>query len=451
MLKIAITVISLLLIIFIISKRTRYFLVTPQFAFVVSFIPSLVMLALFVDKWSVDLDNRTVLLIISGAVVFTAVSFLTDRFAGKYRIVGPWSRGVNARAFEYDEYIIDNVKLILFIIAGFVGVAAYFKYVASFTGSVSLSNIKQVLANYRDAYNESSLDMPALVTLTSMIATCISYYCVYYFFKKRKVLKGHAAKKLLILLCCLPGFIIPLFSGARGGIINYGLFIFAAAIINATKEVKIQRKTIRIAMVLAVIAIATLRIGGIFMGRSIKESAIDYIGMYLPAPIRNLDYIIRTESIGLFTGFGDSANRTFSKLLNYLSFRFGLTINAASGRKTLMANGHYTGNMYTVYYNLLHDAGFIGALLLLALSAFLCQLFFVAIKRKNEGKEISYTGAIAYTLIYSYMFLSFFNENFYYNVFTNYFVRQVIFFAVIDWFVRRIRFRSRSKEKIPAV
>ena len=42
--KIIITVISLLLIAFVISKKTKYFVVTPQFAFVVSFIPSLIML-----------------------------------------------------------------------------------------------------------------------------------------------------------------------------------------------------------------------------------------------------------------------------------------------------------------------------------------------------------------------------------------------------------------------
>lgn len=449
MFRILITVLALLLIIFIMSKKTRFFLVTPQFAFVVSFIPSLLMLVLFVDKWDVALDDRTMLLIISGAVVFTAVSFITSYFTQRYRLVIRSSASQYAHPEGFNDHLIENYKLIIFILMGLIGVAAYLKYVSSFTGQISLSSFKQVLSNYRDAYNESSLDMPTLVTVTSMMATCIADYCVYYYFKNRKQLKGYGIKKLLLCLCCVPGIMIPLFSGARGGLINFGLFVFAAAFINSIKEVKIQRKTMRIAVILAIVAVATLRLGGIYMGRSIKESAIDYIGMYLPAPIRNLDYIIRTESIGLFTGFGDSANRTFSKLLNYLSFRFGLTINAATGRKTLMVNGHYTGNMYTVYYNLLHDAGFIGALLLLAVSAFLCQLFFVAIKKKIEGKEKGYTGAIAYTLIYSYLFLSFFNENFFYNVFTNYFLRQVIFFALIDWFVRKVRAQARTK--VPAV
>ena len=439
MIKILITVIALLLIMLRISGHTRQFIITPQFAFVVSFIPSLATLSIFVDKWNVDLDNRTVALIISGAFVFTEVSFFSEKLIRKYKIAGPW-RNIRHRGIV-EINLIRNSTLRLLIFVAFIGVAAYFTYIASFSKRLSVNNIATILMNYRNAYNEESLDMPTFVSITSMASTCIADYCVYYFFTNRRRLHGLRKKKLLLFLCCVPGVLIPLLSGARGGVINFGMFVFAVAIINSTNELQTQRITIRIAILSAVVVVATLRIVGIFMGRAIDVGAVDYMGMYLPAPVRNLDYIIRTEDIGLFSGFGDSANRTFSKLLNFLSFRFGLKITAATGRRTLMANGHYTGNMYTVYYNLLHDAGFIGALLLLALTAFLCQFFFLAIKRKIQGREGGYTSSIAYALIYSYLFLSFFNENFFYNVFTNYFLRQVIFFMLIDWFVRKIRLR----------
>ena len=437
MIKILITVICLILIVYVISKRSRYFLITPQFAFVVSFIPSLVLLSLFVEKWSIDLDYKTMLLIIVGAGVFTGVSFLSESFLRKYRIKGVFA-DYHISNIKTEERLVENSTIVLFIIAGSIGVAAYLVYVASFSKSFSISDISTVLRNYRDAYNENDLDMPAFVSVTSMVATCISYYCVFYFFKHRKSLSGHGIKILLLFISCIPGVIIPFLSGARGGLINYGIYVFSAVLINSTKEKKIQRKTITIAIILAIVAVATLRLVGILMGREINDSTIDYIGMYLPAPIRNLDYIIRTENIGLFSGFGDSANRTFSKLLKFLSFRFGLQIAEAPVRRTLMVNGYFTGNMYTGYYNLLHDAGYIGALLLLALTAFLCQLFYAGVRRQIvEGETCSNTRAIAYTMVYSCMFLSFFNENFFFNVFTNYFLRQIVFFYLIDWFVRK--------------
>ena len=452
MIKIIISVIALLLIAFIISKKTNYFLVTPQFAFVVSFIPSLVMLSLFIDKWTINLDNRTILLIILGAVVFTAVSFSSEKIIQAARAIR--FSGINRNTFGIilGEPLISDITLVFFIAAGFIGVAFYLYYVSSFTGAFSISNLSLILMNYRDAYNTENLDMPAVVSVLSMFATCIADYCVYYFFKNRKMLKRFGFKRFLLFLCCIPGVVIPFLSGARGGIINFGMFVFAAVMVNSTREIKIQNKTIRVAIILAVAAIATLRVSAIFMGRNIDVDAIDYIGMYLPAPIRNLDYIIRTEEIGMFSGFGDSANRTFAKLLSFLSFRFGFDFSQATEvRRTLMVNGYFTGNMYTVYYNLLHDAGFVGSLLLLAVTAFLCQIFFVAVKIKIEGREARYTGGIAYTLVYSYLFLSFFNENFFYNVFTNYFLRQIIFFMLIDWFVRKTKVTSKYLEGNQAI
>ena len=444
MIKIIVAVISLLIIVFIISRKTKYFVVTPQFAYVVSFIPSLVMLSLFIEKWRIDLDNRTILLIIFGAVVFTVVSFASEKIIKNVRITISGSAKRNTSTIVLEEPLIKNSTLVIFIVAGLIGVVSYLYYVASFTGGFSLSNISLILMNYRNAYNTENLDMPALVSILSMIATCIADYCVYYYCKNRLLLKGLGTKKFLLFLCWIPGVIIPLLSGARGGVINFGMFVFAAAIINSTRELTVQKKTIRIAIVVAIVAVATLRVGGIFMGRDIEVDAIDYIGMYLPAPIRNLDYVIQTENIGMFSGFGDSANRTFAKLLNFLSFRFGFEFTQATEvRRTLMVNGYYTGNMYTVYYNLLHDAGFVGSLLLLALTAFLCQMFYAVIRKKVEGRERRYTSGIAYTLVYSYLFLSFFNENFFYNVFTNYFVRQIIFFMLIDWFVRVTKVSSR--------
>ena len=441
MVKILITVIALLLIVFVISRRTQYFVITPQFAFTVSFLPALVMLSLFVDKWEVDLDNRTIALIISGAVVFTAVSFLSERLFRRRITIGPARKETYRGPLLYQERTVENVKLLLFLCIGFFGVGVYLMYVASFSGGFSLGNISGILSRYRDIYNEESPDMPTFVSVASMISTCIADYCVFYFFRNRAQLKGKSIKKILLVLCCVPGLMIPVLSGARGGIINFGIFVFATAIITSAKEIKLQRKTIKLAIVMAVLAVASLRVVGVMMGRDIGENAIDYIGMYLSAPIKNLDYTIQTESIGLFSGFG-TGNRTFGKLLTFLSFRFGLQFTPVDERSFRMFNGHNTGNMYTVYYNLVHDAGFIGALLMIALTAFLCQIFYAAMKRMLQEKRAGNTVTLVYCLVYSCLFLSFFNETFFFTVVTNYFLRQVIVFLLLDWFVRRIRFRA---------
>lgn len=436
------TVVSLLIIVFIISRSNPYFVISPQFAFTVSFIPSMILLSLFVDKWNLDLDNRTIALIIVGPAVFAFFSFISKKLTTKVRI--KVFRSINrddSRVFQHNiSKVISYNKLVIFTIFGLIGMALTLGYIVSFTGSFG-GGISLLLRNYRDAYNTESLDMPAIISVASMFATCISYYCVYYYFNNNKVLQGDRIRKILLILNWSPGFIIPLLSGARGGVISYGIYIFAAIFINSAKEIKVQRKAMRIAIIIAIVAVVSLRGIGNFMGRAIQTNVVDYIGMYLSGPIWNLNYTIKTEDIGLFTGFGDNVSYTFAKLLNYLSFRFGIGDSVSFSRSTHMINGLYTGNMYTVYYNLIHDAGYIGSMFLLALTAFLCQLFYSAIRKKLSGHETTYTASIAYTLVYSNLYLSFFNENFFYNVFTNYFLREIIFLMIIDWFVRRVRLR----------
>ena len=176
----------------------------------------------------------------------------------------------------------------------------------------------------------------------------------------------------------------------------------------------------------------------LIMGRGNNLDAFEYLFIYAGAPIVNLDTFIKTNKIPLLHGVGQEkllGAQTFKGIYQYASKWLHLNISIPSGGGFAYSNnGVEIGNVYTIFYKLLYDFGWIGCFILIAVMAMYYVKTYNRIVRRKSNKIVDMR-----VLLYAYLFndlvMSAFSARFYETTCNSWLIRFLPVVFLLDYVV----------------
>lgn len=438
--RVIIWIVWLLFMLTLCFVQSRRVILTPQFGFIVGFIPQAVFLFFFIEKWKINLSNQTMYVLIGSVTLFYVIAVSYEycylMFHNKTRAY------IETRGATIDQPIYLNkgvmVGLIIFrVIVLLVWLYYLGKYVQ---GGTLLNKFTRLTSIYKFGDIEDRVQFPFILNRMKTFANA-SGYVMCYLLAHSIIYKYNANRKLIYLnLACW--VVEMLTSGNRGP--------FIAAIIAAAVQAyiiwgkskgwrnRIPMKTVFYVLALAIIIILALYFTLSWFGRATEINMIDYLGIYLSAPLKNLDTFIRQGKFGC--DFAQS--ETFAGIATSLGKIFGKKDWMHRPKMPFQYfEGYNLGNVYTCFYLYLHDGSYLLCAVLVGLMSILSQsVYSKAIYGKNSG------GINIATILYSYMFqtilLSFFSDRFYLYLFSVNMIETLISFWLLRLLLTRVRFRK---------
>lgn len=433
---------------------------SPGAAYALSFIPSSLLLLLYIEKWDVDLGLPTIFVIISGLLIFVITSMVVKKikFAKLYAIKRAVSSYCSSLTTISGSSGIATWKYMFFIVFQFTTLIFLYQYIVSIVGVGSFAFVMNAI---RQKTVAEYVDLPSWIGIMRSVSIVSGYIWIYLLlsnsFNKRDNLK---IKIYLLINLCL-SVTISLLLGGRGNLISiivigWSLYYTLSDTGTGKRNRKMRRRGYIYAAIIVIFGLVAFQSLGRFLGRELKYSNLDYFAVYLSAPIRNLDTFLKEseDAISAFQGVskGLNTNQTLSSILNYVSVRFHMT-ELYQTRDLFTTfwpdrriNGYYLGNCYTVYASYLFDGGWLGVFIYTSLHAVCSQILYGFIKKdKDHGdnKNIQIS-LILYCQIWYYTVFSFFDHMFYFNVITIGFFRSIIYLIGIKWFLYRVSFGKRN-------
>lgn len=116
----------------------------------------------------------------------------------------------------------------------------------------------------------------------------------------------------------------------------------------------------------------------------------------------------------------------------------------------LRSNGYVCGNVYTTFYAYLYDFGVTGVIVLMILMGLISQVLYQkATKPSKRNRRYSIN---LWIIVYSYVFyslaFSFFSNKFYEGIVSIQFIKYLVFWAMVRYFVERTKFKAVSFKRI---
>lgn len=446
-------VIVLLILLLICEKGEKYKFISPRFAYIVSFIPPLLLLCVYQKKWDVELKNETVVCICGGALVFIFTSCMVKIFVKKIKrnniilIINEYKNNYSNNCFTIPVY-----KLRIFLLFQIVTCFLLLSFIKKTVNGASLRNL---LYNFRQASVDSYIDIPSLISIMRLICLTSTYFWIYLITYENRFIKANKKKKALTLCNLGVSVSISLLLGARGGIVSYlvfGVLLFFVF--------RIDKSKINFSLMLRIILILTVGVilfqnFGRALGRELNYSNLDYIAIYLSAPIKNLDLVFEENKFGLITGISDkglATNQTFRMIINYIAISYNkmeLYQNPYIAFPYRHVNGYMLGNCYTAYYYFLYDGGWLALVVGVMFMATVSQLLYQHVEKDLSCKSCEVKlSVIIYFIIYYCLVFSFFAAMFYVNIFSISFIRELIILMLLKIFFYRsfsnIKFKNHK-------
>ena len=397
-------------------KRNNYEVISPCFLFLMPFLLSLFFTIYNIDKWSVDLSEKTTLVIFLGLVSFVIGTMMLRR-----------KNTVNIKYKEITNYVSTPKLLIWLIIQIFILFITYRVY----SSLVGTSDIKIIMNSIRSETFKGSdgIIIPgyiSLMTSFSLMSGLFTSLMVGY----SLVTKFIGRYKFLILsfLNYTISILIFLLGGSRGGmyILLVSLFIsfFTFYYKKSQWTKKIKFRYIAIAAIIVFISLYEFKNFALLMGKDYVANmdSSDYLSIYIGAQIKNLDCGLSWDYESEV--FGKETFRTFVQFFNglfgdkkYADYNLFLPFN--------YVNGYDMGNVYTTFFPFYLDFGYLGVVILSFFMGLISQ--FVYNKMKTSENPIN-----LYSVVYGFigyaLFFSFFSDKFYEEIISVNFIR---FFMII--------------------
>lgn len=413
-------------------------LLTPQMGYIVAFVPGLFYALFYVKKWDLYLSSQTVFVLIVGAIsfVFTSIVIQTLYYKSHISQIRFNNNGVN-------EIIISKWKIyILTIYDIFVCLWSLIYLISKFGNSIS-----SAIYAYRKAYilGEDVANLGVILSNVRFISFTLGLIWAY-LIVHGIIFKYNSHRKKYIFNYCIC-IITDLLSGARGDslllfVATFIMMYFLYSMKNSWVS-KIGISTmLKIVMIFAIILIAYQSIGNL-LGRESYDSNSDFIAKYLAAEIKNLDVFIRNGKQNTDCSEWLTLRVIFTNIQEY----FGIDLVSdniyqfGSNRNFLSVNGYNLGNVYSTYFNYVHDLGSTGAVVFPIIMAATSQLFFwKAIKSSsiNRNSNINIQ-IIVYSYVYFTILMSFFSERFFDYVFNVGFVKRILILYILRLFMVKSR------------
>lgn len=312
---------------------------------------------------------------------------------------------------KVNAIIIFDIVLIILIYLTIYRVAS---------SEASIFDFPNTISNYRNySVRNPMYSLPSYIVYGSKISEVCCYIFIFAFFNNVAANKKNTYFFIPIILELIRNFE----TGARMGMVNIVIAIAVAAFVflykrnNLNSKVRIALKYIFISILLFFLFYYIAKI----LGRSFNLSIMDYLSIYIGAPLKLLDMYLQDPHT-LNNMWGEEtfyfANRFLGKygLVNishdysvHLEFRY--------------INGHRLGNVYTAYRRWINDFGIVGFILgQIGFSIFHNWLY----KKISNLQEKNGRLAVLYLFFSNTLFLHFFDDRLYRNVFCTAFVIYIL-------------------------
>lgn len=399
----------------------------PIVLFLFGFLLASIILLTRYNEWEVStLHKNTVGIIVIGGIIFLISSEFTKKIYLKN----------NKTSYLFfvskTPVIIDKWKLYAYLIYEVIVLFTTIIILRQHTGGISFSSMASTY--YNMLISGDTAYFPKWIVYSRGIIEAGSYWFAYVI-SKNIICKQ--CKPVLEVLIVLVSLFISLTYGSRGGVVDVIIAFSIMFLIQKYEMKSIYTKSYNITLIMKVIMVIIVACivfcySSVLLGRSSKGSTL---AVYCGAQILNLDSFLQTSETKTEVWGG----YTLAALYKWTNRKIGLpSTEYLISYPFRYVNNSSLGNVYTIYYDLVHDFYFIGIFIFVALMACISQLFYM--KAKNNNNVEPSISLICYGYISYNLVLSFFAGDFYQHVFSANFLIFIFYWCCFNLFFYNIKF-----------
>ena len=412
-------------------------LTNPTFIFFVMFIIMFSVAYQYKNVWWPNsfLNIKTTFVVLLGGISFFFGSLFGEK--KQFRIKKIKFKGVNF----YKNRVILSYKYIIWIGFQMILIILCIRYVMSFGGS----DLTDSLGQFRNSSVAEGAKLPGI--LSFMIS--ISFVGGMFFSYLLAVVVVNKTKKdiLYVLINFLLSILISLLGGNKGGAITLVVSLICFILMvnsNLTGWKKnISIKYLFSLLLLVVFIISQFKNLAEILGQSqVKDiNTIDYLVLYIGSQIKNLDLYFSTD----FSRSVIFGQETFKSFIQLFSKIFGISEWVSYKLYVPMryAGGMALGNVYTMYYGLFRDFGWMGIVIMSYLSGFISQIFYKSAKDSLKNNECTIS-LILFGYIYYAIAFSFFSNIFYEQIISVSMIKYIVCAFIVRFFFFGGRYERRK-------
>lgn len=279
--RVVLWIIWLLFMFVLCMVQSKRVILTPQFGFIVGFIPQAVFLLFFVEKWKINLSDQTMYVLIGSVTLFFVIAVCYEYcylvFHNKSRAYIMTKDAIIDRPIYVNRGVMIGL-IIIRVIVLLVWLYYLGKYVQ---GGTLFDKFSKLTSIYKFGTIEDRIQFPFILNRMRAF-TNASGFVMCYLLAHSIILKYKANRKLIYInLACW--LFEMLTSGNRGPFI--AAFIAAAVqgyiIWGKSKGwgTRINFKTVIYVLILGIFTVLTLYFTLNWFGRSTKLSILDYLAI----------------------------------------------------------------------------------------------------------------------------------------------------------------------------
>lgn len=337
-----------------------------------------------------------------------------------------------------DKNVVSKYKLVLLLVVQLFNLLLIVYYLRKATGLSNIIAASHYINQSNNGWIQNQVQLPTIVGILSAFNNACGLFSEY-LMAKNIINKSHSNIIFLFLIVLLGLITTMLVSGARGGVVYniiaftfYFYFMYKVKI----KWNKNNGKWLLIIFGGLIIMVILLPWSASLVGRPVTDDTnpIDYISIYIGAEIKNLSLFIQNSLYPVKEAIW--GQQTFVGIVGPLSRLLRLNIPQYSLDLPFKSiNGYSLGNVYTTFYPWLYDFGYSGVFILTMIMGTISEAIYLCAKTQGNNRHL--IGMLIYGYISSFLFLSFFSNKFYEEVFSKNMLYIVISLFLIKLFLKR--------------
>ena len=422
---------------------------SPAFLFVAPFVVACICASIYRHKWLLVMNIDTFVILLGGCFEMVSFCWIIHVTIGK-RIK---KRIEKQKKFPIEIINVAGSKIFLISLFQVLSLYVVSKSMKAEVAKYGISgSFITVMYWYREWHMFSSkydVNISSLASNMRLVSIAVSYIWIYilvnnFICKKKGKYTG------LMLGSLALGVLNCVILGARGEAIQlvvavYAIYCFLQRKYNDWKP-NIKLKQLVLTAIIAMSFLLGFKATGDMLGRSsVKNyniSAIDEVAKYLGAEIANLNIYLSNRKSWEKTFPG---GQTFGNILGWIANKLNIDWTITNYLPFQKVNNISLGNVYTTFYAYICDFGFLGNIVLTAILAIIVQIIYeyMAVEKKKE--VINYKIIINSYLIFLIAF-SFFGERFFSYVLNISFIKYLIIWKALIWYITKIKFKINNIE-----
>lgn len=392
-----------------------------------------------INIWKVSLSIDTVVVILTGVIVFFIASVISKKMLCKKQKV----------VYELKIISIKYWKIVLIVIIGIITLIMHYKWLVEIVNKHGGANdYSTMISLYRSLITnsiENTNSMPFALRQLLRIITAVAYINLYIFINNIIIDRKKIKKYIIYLIPVVLYLLDSMLFAARGYMINIFLagLVFWYVLFSRNRgkfslNAYILKKSVLILIVMIVLFVGLRQAVGRSMSYKAKSDPIYYISVYIGAPIQLLDDFIKNP---IQTNDRLWGQETFNAFYNYVYTKSDSNSKILSGDLEFRySNGYNIGNVYTAFRTYLSDFGYFGMIICTAIVSIFYSIFYAKIKYSSKMKVFDFS-----LLIYGYLINGLFFFSIAERPFSSFFTPGIIT-TFITYYIVLLFLIGRKKE-----